>query len=360
MSPNNKKTQPKKKKGVAQRTPKQQSNPNPKNRGGTSSSPPSSAPYAQAQVFRQVEPKIKANYRGCTIEHREPIGLIGQTGSPFTIHINKPLNPGLYDTFKWLSAQAVCWEKYWFEYCYIEYFSRCPATNTGAVMLAIDHDAADPPPSSEDIMMTYYGSAEDAVWVRSLRVNLRCDKVQRFVRNSGLGANLDIKTYDVGTFFGATVGVGSSANAAGKCFINYKVHFVIPQLPAIPVSASGSFTGGGTMNSGNPLGDAPQTSALAAGVTIDQASNVTFRDIGSYLTSLTASGTGITNMNPPVLLDGQATVTDAYGSIPAGGTTGIVKSLVNIAQPNTIMHFLNTATTVTGSHLDIARGPGLS
>lgn len=346
-----KKTSPKKK--VAQRT----LNNSPKTKKQKKQT--SVAPAANARIFRQDGPRIVGNEKGCVIEHREPIGFINQPGPDFTIHLQKALNPGIAETFKWLSLQATGWEKWWFEYCEIEYLARCPSTNTGAVLLAVDHDAADPPPASEDIMMNFNGAVEDSIWVKSAKVKVRCDRVKRFVRSGPLSENLDIKTYDIGNFYGASSGTGASATSAGKVYIRYKVHFEVPQLPNTFQFSSGSFTGGGTLTPGNPLGDAPTESILTQGVSLGSTSRVTFDQIGKYLTTLTASGTAITSMNPPTVFSGAATIGDQFGAVNAGATAGLVKTVVNVTQPNTILSYFLTGGSVTGSHLDIAPGAGL-
>lgn len=357
MSPvNAKQTQPKKQANGARRT---KGNNKPRKKSSNSqNNQPQSTPVAYAVSFRQAEPKIRSTEKFTRIIHREPLCIIPQTGTPFTVQHFLALNPGIASTFRWLSTQALGWEKYLFEKLEFEYYTRVPTSNGGAILMAVDHDAADAAPSSEDAMMNYSGAVEDSIWVKALTCRAQCDNTKRFIRTAPLASNLDIKTYDLGNFIAATSGTGVSSANAGKVYVNYVVKLFIPQLITIPPSSVGGTIGsGGTVAPGNPFGSVPVNSANAVGYAVDSSSRITFDRIGQYLISSTAFGTGL-NLPNPTIFSGGGSVTDAGNIINAAGTTGVLKAVFNVTNPPAVFDFDFTgSTSLTGTHTDVAAAP---
>lgn len=178
----------------------------------------------QASVFRN-------SVDSCRIRHRELIGSV--SGS--TAYANAStfaLNPGLSATFPWLSVQAQGWEMYEFHRVRLCYYTRTATTTGGSMILAVDYDAADDPPLDEATISTYYGTQEDSPW-KDICLDLDRSRLspKRYIRNGPLAANLDIKTYDVGNLFAATVD-GVDGTPWGKLWIEYDVTFFNPQLPS--------------------------------------------------------------------------------------------------------------------------------
>jgi len=128
----------------------------------------------------------------------------------------------------------------------------------GKYALAVDFDAADAAPTSKLDLLNFEGTVSLKAWEDGRYVcspsNLSKMK-SYYVRSGALANNLDIKTYDVGTFFVATS--GQAANTfIGELFIEYDVEFMTPQLNAATNTNSGveyNSTGAGVSNS-NILG----------------------------------------------------------------------------------------------------------
>ncbi len=178
-------------------------------------------------------PVITRTKDSVRIQHREFIGSINGSVA-FTVQSSIVLQPGLAASFPWLSTQAVGWEQYRFHSLCAEFISRAAETLNGTVILAPDYDVLDAPPASEAIATSYRDCEEDKL---SRNFNCVLDPKsmhpmgpRKFVR-SGVVANSDLKTYDVGALHVCTVGE-ADASQVGKLWLCYDVELFIPQLVA--------------------------------------------------------------------------------------------------------------------------------
>lgn len=114
--------------------------------------------------------------KSCRISHREFVDYIyfnPNTGPAF-IPIQYPMNPGIDQTFSWLSNIAVNWERYKFHKLVFHFLTRSATSSPGSVLIAPDYDPADAAPVDELTMMSYENSREDAVWRdQTLSCNIR-------------------------------------------------------------------------------------------------------------------------------------------------------------------------------------------
>lgn len=319
------------------------------------------AAYSTGQSSRA--PIITMTRDKCRIRHRELVASV--TGSAaFTTGITLPINPGLANSFPWLSVTAPAWEQYDFialKYCY---YTRTGSNTPGSVMMYVDYDAADAAPASEQIASSYEGVAEDAPWKDIMcvarRQSMIASQKHHYVRSGALAPNLDIKTYDVGTFFLSTV--DGTAVPWGKLWVEYDVEFTLPQLPptGTPFSLSGGrTTGGGTRTAANPFGTVPVVDPAASGVAMSNSSVLTFANAGDYLVSTTYTGTVITALGAPVLVG--TAILGSLSVFDGGGLNAVCTYIVRADQGGT-MAFSLTATTVTASACYVGQAPvnGLS
>jgi len=195
------------------------------------------APVALATSMRNTGPMLhERNRKRERIHHCELVTTVsGSTAYTVTPY---PLNPGLPGTFPWLSEIAQRWEQYHFRKLKFYYVTRSGTDRVGSIILAPDYDASDSAPSSEVEITAYSGAVEDAVWK-----NIECPLVEedmfplgprKFVRDGILAG--DIKTYDVSTFYVATLEEADTSQI-GKLWVEYDVEFFVPQLS--PSSDSG-------------------------------------------------------------------------------------------------------------------------
>jgi hypothetical protein len=173
--------------------------------------------------------------RWCRVEEDEYIAdIAGSTGFATTAF---PVNPGQVATFPWLSKQAAQWEKYRWEYLEFYYKPEVSAFamqgQAGKVILSMDYDASDAPPSSkqqaEDTdphtdAMPY----EDLLLVLDPRQMFEMAD-SKYVRPGGLPGSSDIKTYDSGNLSVSTI-ANTNTNLLGELHVRYAVIFEVPVL----------------------------------------------------------------------------------------------------------------------------------
>lgn len=207
-------------------------------------SKPVSAPVAKSVKTRNVAPIFRQTREGCTITHREYITDITATGSAFLISVFN-INSGLVSSFPWLAQVASRFESYTFERLNYIYEPMVPTSTPGSLMMAIDFDASDSAPTNKVTLMSYAGAARTSVFdtVRLLSTNIDRKKMvhERYVRSGALSPSSDIKTFDVGNLYVATVGAPANVTTAlGELYVEYTVRLRTPQIQTAPnLSLSG-------------------------------------------------------------------------------------------------------------------------
>lgn len=312
------------------------------------------AAYSSQQ--RSQAPRINASRDQCRIVHRELVASV--TGSvAFTVAQALALNPGLSATFPWLASQAQNWEQYRFDRLKLCYYTRTGSDVPGSVQLIPDYDAADSAPSSEQIASTYEDVSEDAPW-KDISCVLRTAAMhpmgpKKFIRTGPLAANLDVKTYDVGNFFLATMD-GTAVNW-GKLWIEYDVTLFSPQMPPAGSGAlAGQHYSTVTPTTASNFGSAatptssPQLASMSGNV-------LTFSQAGRYLLAgiLTAT-TSVSQVTPVVSASGSIT----FGPEVLGVTADLYYVLVVQAAVGTTVTFGSVLVGGNGGDLWVAQVPG--
>lgn len=263
---------------------------------------PVSVPVATAKRAQTSRPTISQNRSSIRVRHREYIGnLEGQ--AEFTIRKTLELNPGLPATFPWLSGIANNWDEYTVHGLRVEVIARCGSNTSGSVIISPDYDASDAAPISEAVMTTFEDTVEDAPWkdmVCFLRPpSMKGGMTRKFIRSLPLAPNQDIKTYDVGKVFLATVGGPPLKEESwSKVWISYDIEFFVPSL-----HSSGSALAGGKFLCSNPTNLDPIASAIplgtTSGVKVDNGV-MSFPLGGDYQINLNSTrfGGGITGIAP--------------------------------------------------------------
>ncbi len=236
------------------------------------------------------------------VRHREYIDDVN--GSEAFAIMQYPINPGMKQTFPWLSAFANRYESYVFRRLRFEYETATSSMTNGSVMMAVDYDAADAAPTSKRQLMSYHNAVRSGAWTECCfsgdQMDLRKFGIQRYVRRGPLSSNLDIKTYDVGNFFLATKGEADSS-MIGELYVTYDVELITPQLP-------------------DDDGETQQIITCALAATNDIFANasssgpdevsvllntITFRDTGNFQVLILGEGTGFNGNNfSPTMTNG--------------------------------------------------------
>jgi len=198
------------------------------------------APLARATMKRATKARSVSTTKGETVSHSELIGTVnGSVG--YGVQYAVALNPGLAASFPWLAAQAAKWQQYRFKRLRFEFLTRSPTTKVGSLILVPEYNAATSPPADEKSAASMQGAMEGTSWA-----NLDCKfdsasmnsmGTRHYVRATNVAG--DIKTYDSGTFYLATL-EQDNTDAIGKLWVHYEVELFNP-ITSNPILAPKCF-----------------------------------------------------------------------------------------------------------------------
>lgn len=280
------------------------------------------------------------------IRHREYIAEA--TGSAAYAATAYSVNPGVGTTFPWLSQMAGLFESYLFNSLKFQYRTEAATSAAGKALLSVDWDAADATPTSKILQLQERTKADDAVWQN---FDLPCDVAdlrkngQRYIRTGSLAANLDIKTYDVGTFVFGTQG---STGAIGELWVEYDVELITPNSSANPSAGSAAkIVGATSISTAQIFGTNPTiTQANNLPITVS-ANTITFNATGSFLIETVRGGTTVVAMTaaaspPTVSVTAMAADTPNAAATLSNGSWKIV-----VTAPGQSIIFTSTDATTT-------------
>lgn len=159
---------------------------------------------------------------------RELIGDVsGTTGFGTTRYI---INPGLSQTFPWLSGEADKWEQYRFHRLRFVYVPRCASTTVGSVLLSPDYNVRDLAPTTELEAADTFGAVENSAWTE-IACNLDVSAMfpigpRKMIRQANVAGDMNL--YDCGSFYVSTTGEADTS-LIGKLWVEYDVEFYVPQ-----------------------------------------------------------------------------------------------------------------------------------
>jgi len=352
-----------------------------KKKGGTTQTR-KQTPFAYSTTVRGSDPRIMSGNGWVRIRHSELLDTIGATGtSNFAANLYQyPINPGLYETFPWLSTEAMGYERHKFMSLSFEYVGRCPTTSQGAVLMAFDYDADDKPPGSEKLMATYHKPVEATVYdcagIEADTKLMYGDMNVKYNRYGAFtpGGSTTIREFDCGNFYINIVDTTSSSlSNFGKLWVHYDVVLSIPRALS-PVTQSwltslrvtGSSTGSSVAL---PFGTAP--TIFGGNFYSYNTSNGTFTILrpGRYTVTLRFLGTNLFTIFEPttfVFTDGDGTVVTpntVFGvsnAVSNAGTEAItIQNSFTFNQPYGTMSFPLTgfASTISGQNSNIFLSP---
>lgn len=174
--------------------------------------------------------KVAVNFK-----HREYLGDVISSPTVGAFQIQAfPLNPGLATTFPWLSGVVGAnFQQYRINGMTFEFRSMSAdalnSTNTalGSVVMSTDYDSADAPFNSKQQMEnTEYGvsckpSANMLHAIECARSQTAVSEL--YVRAYGNPAGTDVRLYDLGRFYIATVGMQAASVNLGELWATYDV-----------------------------------------------------------------------------------------------------------------------------------------
>lgn len=144
------------------------------------------------------------------------------------------LNAGDTQTFPWLSKLAAGYERYNVHSMTFHYEPFVSTTESGAVLIQVDYDPADPAPLTKNAMLNSLGATRSAVWMKSSMPlsmkELRFDD-HLFVRHRTRDQlQQDLKLYDVGTCFAVVTDneAVTGTKQYGELWVSYDITLMVP------------------------------------------------------------------------------------------------------------------------------------
>jgi len=224
--------------------------------------------------------------------------IAGSTG--FGVANALSINPGNVTLFPRLSTLSSLFAQYRFTKLVFRYVPVVSTATAGDVMMIVDPDASNTPPTTENQAVDHQGARAGSVW-EPLAYNvdvstLNATQPFRYVRTASMPG--DIKTFDVGNLYICTNNE-SGTSAIGKLFVDYTVELRAPLL----------INNQGLKSSTSAIWINTNTQSFTTGVTASAAfnSNPTGNAIG---VTLAANTTDFTLPTGFWRIQGRATVKD--------------------------------------------------
>lgn len=287
---------------------------------------------------------------GVRVRHREFICNINSTAA-FT-NTSFAINPGMAETFPWLSAMSQNFEEYKFEGLVFEYVSTSAtalnSTNTalGTIIMAAEYNATQPAYINKQQMEnSWFASSKSPSECQMMAIE--CSPKDNpmkimYIRTGDIGSNQDLRMYDLGNIQIASVG-SQATSVAGELWATYDVILYKPQLnSALGYDINSSrytFTSGIATTTGY-FGTSRTENLDAIGLVVN-ATSITF-PIGSqgyYLICWNITGDSTAVVIPNRALTNCTGTTSGFAGfsdINNGGTTTtrlILNQVIYIADP---------------------------
>lgn len=223
------------------------------------------APSAFGSTVHTGSPNLRGSAGSSRITHSEYIGdVAARDPANFDLQYQFGINPGNQTLMPWASKVAGQFDSYVINSLRFRYMPLCGTQTQGVVVIAVDYDASDPPPTSLQQMLTYKNSVQTNAWKPVTHSSAGGDlhKLKsHFVLTGVPPPNTDIKTYDVGNLYVAVNAVAATG-ALGQLFVDYDITLSTPQTVLDPpsVGARANITGSattqniGTLSANNLLG----------------------------------------------------------------------------------------------------------
>jgi len=322
-------------------------------------------PRPSYNVLAGQTPQFSKTHSTNIVSHREFLGEISGT-SAFT-NTSYPLNPGLSQTFPWLSTIAAAYQQYKFHGLVFEFRPLITDFVTsgapGVVVLTTNYDSNRPGYISRQ-------EAENAEFATSTKPTIglmhliECEpkEVQNNlynIRSGNPSIGNDLRFYDYGKT--QMITQNNPTQVLGELWVSYVVEFFKPTLPSANdvVLAEGYKTSRTLCNSSSPFGSSSTlTGGLLTGTATTSTISVTTATIGTkyqWLVTWTAatsvvisafSNAGITGLT---LFNNGSSTNANSGS----GTTTQTICVTGVATATTITFQVTSSTIVGTCNVDV-------
>jgi len=273
-----------------------------------------------------------------TVRHKEYLGEITTSSTSGAFKITSyPINPGVPQTFPWLSGIASGYTEYDFKGLVFHYqttsgeYSSSGNVALGALMMATKYRSTDSPFTNKLSMLNEFFSTSAKV-SDSVAHAVECAPNQtvlgsRYIRTSPADIVGDEKFYDLGEFNVATIGVNGTSVNVGELWVTYEVVLRKPRLTPFSSVYTAHYIGASVTNV-LPYGSGGLTKQYdSIGLTINQAARtITFPStifgrffvLCAYDNSTAVTSNGYTFGTGATSVD----IFRSVGSINCGALTG--------------------------------------
>lgn len=185
------------------------------------------------------------------VRHKEFISEVSSNTS-FTVNQSFTINPGLKDTFPWLSRLANNYQQYSIRGMVYHYVptsgSAVSSTNNalGSVMLQTSYRSTDDAPTSKVELLNEYWSTE-SVPNEAFCHPIECDPKENpfqihYVRGGALPSDENQLMYDVGKTYLCTSGQQASGVVLGDLWVTYEIELKKPIIASDVTVGGGYYT----------------------------------------------------------------------------------------------------------------------
>lgn len=219
------------------------------------------------------------------IRHREYLAPI-RGSTTFRVQ-SMSLNPGLSNTFPWLSNLAANYEQYKVNKLHVEFVTSSGSTASGRVGLAFGYNPSEGIPVNKQEFFSIVPNREEAPW-EDITLAVPVTGNVKYIRLAGVSSSGTLNTYDMGQIFVAASGTVDSTSVVGDLFVNYEIELLRPHYGRI----KSEWLDITSPSSGSPMGTAFVVDSGQALVTRVSATTLEFSTSGDF--QLAYFGTGAT------------------------------------------------------------------
>jgi len=170
--------------------------------------------------------RVKQGTNNFRVKNREFVAEV-VAGITYKVNAVTTLQPGVPDSFPWLSQIATNHQKYKFHNVRYSYVPSTGATTAGRIIMAYSPDPLDTFPVSQNLLYQYPIQTDSTLW-SECNLEVPANNLKTLFTRSTQIPDTDIKTYDNGVLFVSTYGAGAEVTT-GTLFVEYEVELINPQ-----------------------------------------------------------------------------------------------------------------------------------
>jgi len=297
-------------------------------------------------------PSFRNLSSGTRIQHREFLNdvITSDTIGAFSIQ-QVPIQPGLLESFPWLSASAENYQEYRLNGVVYEFksnsYDALASTNTasGTVIMATDYNVLDAPFVNKFQMeqTQFTCSGKPSV---NLMHPIECNKLETptnvlYTRSSPVTSG-DPRLYDWGNFYIATVGMQGASTNIGELWVTYDITLLKPKLNATVDVYDHYILNNSASEPGGP--NYYGTTGSPPNLTTDS-------DLGTTLSAY--DGSNLDTINFPQGYVGKVMVTYRIG-VPSVSGTGLMNfHSLTLSSNVTIIQLFGAGTAFTSENVGV-------